>query len=116
MNQQRFLKVTGQKIRSIRKTRNVSQEKLAELASLHPTYISDIENGKVNASISSYFLIAKALNMPLSELVNLPAGKADQNMENEIAELIGLLRNLSRKNQAIFLSAAKGMLKGFGDK
>ncbi len=54
--------------------------------------------------------------MPLSELVNLPAGKADQNMENEIAELIGLLRNLTRKNQAIFLSAAKGMLKGFEDK
>jgi transcriptional regulator with XRE-family HTH domain len=111
-----IIKLIGQKIRATRKTKNLSQEKLAELAGLHPTYISDIENGKVNASLSSYLVIAKALKMPLSELVALPSGKADQRIENQIAELLALLRSLNKKDQALFLSAAKGMLSGIKDK
>lgn len=92
--------------------KRISQEKLAELAGLHPTYISDIENGKVNASISSYYSIANALNMPLSELVTLPASKADMKAEVELTELLSLFRSLGRKKQAIFLSAAKGLISG----
>ncbi|MCS4433824.1 helix-turn-helix domain-containing protein [Aquiflexum gelatinilyticum] len=55
----------GEKVKAIRKSQNVSQEKLAELAELDRTYISDIENGKRNVSIETVFKIAKALNSPL---------------------------------------------------
>ncbi|MCR9016973.1 helix-turn-helix domain-containing protein [Aquiflexum gelatinilyticum] len=55
----------GEKVRAIRKSQNVSQEKLAELAELDRTYISDIENGKRNVSIETVFKIAKALNSPM---------------------------------------------------
>lgn len=58
-------KAYGEKVRSIRKNQNVSQEKLAELAELDRTYISDIENGKRNVSIETVFKIAKALNTPM---------------------------------------------------
>jgi transcriptional regulator with XRE-family HTH domain len=58
-------KAYGEKVRSIRKSQNVSQEKLAELAELDRTYISDIENGKRNVSIETVFKIAKALNTPM---------------------------------------------------
>ena len=52
----------GEKVKAIRKSQNVSQEKLAELAELDRTYISDIENGKRNVSIETVFKIAKALD------------------------------------------------------
>lgn len=55
----------GEKVKSIRKSQKVSQEKLAELAELDRTYISDIENGKRNVSIETVYKIAKALNTPM---------------------------------------------------
>lgn len=58
-------KAYGEKVRSIRKSQNISQEKLAELAELDRTYISDIENGKRNVSIETVFKIAQALNTPI---------------------------------------------------
>ncbi|MCH7413112.1 helix-turn-helix transcriptional regulator [Belliella sp. R4-6] len=55
----------GDKVKAIRKKQNVSQEKLAELADLDRTYISDIENGKRNVSIETVFKIANALDKPM---------------------------------------------------
>jgi transcriptional regulator with XRE-family HTH domain len=55
----------GEKVKAIRKSQDVSQEKLAELAELDRTYISDIENGKRNVSIETVFKIAKALDKPM---------------------------------------------------
>ena len=55
----------GEKVKAIRKSQKVSQEKLAELAELDRTYISDIENGKRNVSIETVFKIAKALDKPM---------------------------------------------------
>ncbi|UJP66703.1 helix-turn-helix domain-containing protein [Mongoliitalea daihaiensis] len=55
----------GKKVKAVRKSQNVSQEKLAELAELDRTYISDIENGKRNVSIETVLKIAKALDKPM---------------------------------------------------
>ncbi len=60
MNVKKYLKFIGEKIRNIRKKKKFSQKRLAELSELHPTYISDIEHGKVNASIYSFYKIANA--------------------------------------------------------
>lgn len=57
----------GNKVRQIRKDKGVSQEKLAELAELDRTYISDIENGKRNVSIETIFKIADALKISVIE-------------------------------------------------
>ncbi len=48
----------------------ISQEKFAELADLHRTYISDIELGKVDIGLSVASKIAKALKTKLSRLMN----------------------------------------------
>tara|TARA_R110000850_G_scaffold83886_7_gene179983 strand:+ start:4434 stop:4640 length:207 start_codon:yes stop_codon:yes gene_type:complete len=60
----------GKKVRAIRTSKKVSQEKLAELADLDRTYVSDIENGKRNVSIETIFKIGKALNSPVNEFFN----------------------------------------------
>ncbi len=110
MDMKKFLKIIGDKIRAIRKSKRMSQEKLAELSRLHPTYISNIENGKVNASIFTYYMIANALGIPLSELIGLTGDRVDTEIEMVIADLLSSIRRLSKKKQAVFLSASKGLL------
>lgn len=61
-------KVLGQRIRNYRTSKGLSQEKLAELAGCHPTYIGQIERGEKNATIESIEKIAAALNISLSNL------------------------------------------------
>ena len=58
----------GQRIRNYRTRKNLSQEKLAELAGCHPTYIGQLERGEKNATLESIEKIALALNIPLSQL------------------------------------------------
>ncbi len=61
-------KVLGQRIRNYRNEQGLSQEKLAELAGCHPTYIGQIERGEKNATIESIAKIASALHVSLSKL------------------------------------------------
>lgn len=112
MDTKTFLKISGERIRAVRKSHKMSQEKLAELSGLHPTYISDIENGKSNASIYSFYSIADALNIPLSELLNISSNKASRKTDAELLALLSLVKGLDKKRQRIFLSAAKGLISG----
>ena len=48
-----------------------SQEKFAENAGVHPTYVSAIESGKVSVGIKVANKLAKALDMRLSALIRL---------------------------------------------
>ncbi len=63
-----IVKILGQRIRNYRTSKGLSQEKLAELCSCHPTYIGQIERGEKNATIESIEKISVALNVSLSEL------------------------------------------------
>lgn len=58
----------GRAIRKLRRERNISQEKLADLCTLHRTYISDVELGKRNVSLENISRIACALNVSITEL------------------------------------------------
>ena len=59
----------GQAIRNERAKLRLSQEKFAERAKVHRTYISSIELGKVSIGIEIAQSLASALGMKLSELV-----------------------------------------------
>jgi transcriptional regulator with XRE-family HTH domain len=59
----------GLAVRRIRRQRHWSQEQLAAEALLHRTYISDIERGVRNASLTSLVRIADALEVKLSRLI-----------------------------------------------
>jgi transcriptional regulator with XRE-family HTH domain len=48
-------------VRQRRKLLGISQERFAELADLHRTYVSQIERGKKSPSLRALFNIAKAL-------------------------------------------------------
>lgn len=112
MDSNTFLNIVGERIRAIRKSKKMSQERLAELSGVHPTYISDVERGKVNASIYSCFLITKALGVSLAEVVNTPIGKGNKEFEKEMAVVSGLIREMDKKKQELILSAVRGMISG----
>lgn len=60
----------GKQVRKIRLAKNLSQEKLADLAGLHWTYISGIERGIRNISLKNIVKISKALELKLKNLLD----------------------------------------------
>ena len=64
-----FRKEFGLITRKRRHKLGISQEKLAERANIHRTYVSSIELGKVDVGISVAWKIAKALGLPLNKLI-----------------------------------------------
>jgi transcriptional regulator with XRE-family HTH domain len=62
-------RIVGEKIRAYRKQAQVSQERLAEAASLNPKYVSEVECGNVNISLDALVRIAKALEIRVRDLV-----------------------------------------------
>jgi transcriptional regulator with XRE-family HTH domain len=59
----------GENIRKFRKKCGLTQEKLAEKASLHSVYISQVERAQRAITIDALLRIAKALRVKLSDLV-----------------------------------------------
>ena len=62
-------KLFGVAVRRRRMSAGFSQEKLAERAGLHPTYVSMIERGERNPTLDVSARIAKALKITLPALL-----------------------------------------------
>lgn len=60
----------GETVRKFRIARGLSQEKLAERANIHRTYIGDVERGLRNIALVNMHRIASALGVPLSSLIS----------------------------------------------
>lgn len=58
----------GLQLKKLRLERELSQEQLGMIAGLDRTYISGIERGVRNVSLTNIFRIAQALNVPTAEL------------------------------------------------
>jgi transcriptional regulator with XRE-family HTH domain len=59
----------GQRLREVRQGRSISQEKLAELAGLHRTYVSSVERGERNISLINIESLARALDVKMADLM-----------------------------------------------
>jgi len=107
-----LLKLLGARIKALRKDKDLSQERLAELAGLHPVFISKVETGKVKASICSYHSIAKALDMSLAGLIELPG--EGESWNSDMIVLFQSAKKLNTDKQIVFVEAVKGVLNGLG--
>lgn len=58
----------GKAIRRRRRDLDMTQEKLAELAELHRTYISNLERGEANPTLDIINRLAKALDISIAQL------------------------------------------------
>lgn len=59
----------GERVKTARKSKGLSQEELAARASLHRTYIGMIERGEKNITLININKIATALEMPINKLM-----------------------------------------------
>lgn len=60
----------GAEIRRRRLSLGLTQEKLAERARLHPTYVGAIERGERNLSLQNIVRLARALRTPPGALLH----------------------------------------------
>lgn len=58
----------GSAVRKLRRERDISQERLADMCCLHRTYISDVELGKRNISLENIAKMASAFGISIAEL------------------------------------------------
>lgn len=82
-NNDSVLTALGQDVRKTREIEQLTQEKLAEFASLDPTYISAIERGLRNPGIKNVAKIAKALGITTSELCKVVEARARDPRKNQ---------------------------------
>lgn len=68
MKDNEYLKSFAQKVRTLREAKGISQEKLAERADLHRTYIGMVERLERNPSLVCIHKIANGLGVHVSEL------------------------------------------------
>ena len=61
------LAIIGSRLVSLRKAKGISQTKLAELTKLDRTYISRIERGKQNMTMTTLIFICDCLCVTLKE-------------------------------------------------
>lgn len=59
----------AQNLRRLRQASSLSQEAFADEAGLHRTYVSDLERGKRNPTTTVMDKVARALNVPIGDLL-----------------------------------------------
>lgn len=60
----------GKKVRALRLERGLTQEGLAELASLHRNYVGSVERGERNVSLDNINALAVALEVTPAHLLD----------------------------------------------
>jgi transcriptional regulator with XRE-family HTH domain len=61
----------GKRMKTLRKSKKWTQEKLGERAEINYKFLGEIERGKQNPSITTLIKIAEALDIKLIEFLNL---------------------------------------------
>jgi transcriptional regulator with XRE-family HTH domain len=110
MDKLNFQLIVGTQIKLLRKAQGISQEKLAELAEVHHTYISNIERGRVSASAFSFYRISQALGVNFADLFVTLDSECNSDFENDLVGVMGRIRQMDDVQRGLYLAAIKGML------
>jgi transcriptional regulator with XRE-family HTH domain len=70
MDKFELAKTIGNRIKSIRISKGISQQQLAADCNFEKSNISRIEAGRTNITVYTLFVISKALNVSIQELLN----------------------------------------------
>lgn len=102
----------GAPLRALRKERGYTQEQLAELTKLSTRHIAGIEKGEANPSFEVLYTITSALGTSFDVIFN----PADEQVEVEIQEIVGLYRACPEQGQKVILAVIRAMVKELTDK
>jgi transcriptional regulator with XRE-family HTH domain len=87
-----LLSIIGARIRSLRKSKGWSQEKLAEQADLNASYVGKIERGEKNTTFKSLEKVASALGISMIELFKYTEPVENVNDKDIFAAIINMLQ------------------------
>lgn len=108
-------KQMGIRIRAIRNAKGLTQQKLADIASLDYRYIGALERGERNFSIDTLEKVITALNVSISELMYSKEQVAkDETVRQEaIDEYVALTSKLDEKQIGILRRVSKEVSRAF---
>ncbi len=75
LRNEKLIQAFGQLVREARQAQGLTMEGLADLAGIDYRQIARVEHGKANTSISTAYQIAKALGVPIGELMVFEYGE-----------------------------------------
>lgn len=97
----------AERIKHARLSMGLSQGKLAELSGLAQSTISYIESGGKKPNIETITILAKALDLPPSYL--LDKEQLDNSLTPDMAELVRHASMLSKERVHLLIQLAKGL-------
>lgn len=104
----RSLNKIGSRLRTIRKQRGLTQEKLGELAGVHYSYIGQVERGDKVPSLKTLHKLARALDTDLNYfLEEQETYYAPSDVDKEIGRLV---KNRPPAEQQLILEIVKLIL------
>ena len=99
----------GEKLKLFRKKKGLTLKELNKLTDISISFISDIENNRRNPSIDNLKIIAKALDVQVSQLLdegnsslpqkNIPIDDKLDELEEDMKILFSKVKKLSKKDR-----------------
>lgn len=76
-----FHRVVADRVRTVRVWRNLTQEQLAHAAGVSPRSVTGVESGRTGVLLDKLFLLARALDVSVADLVRELDASASQSGE-----------------------------------
>ena len=89
---QQIMRLTADRIRHLRRQRDMSQEELALRAGINTVYFGQIERGQKCPTVDTLYKIASGLGVSLSDLLRFDAAVSDS--ENTSAHVERLMKRI----------------------
>lgn len=96
----------GRRIQTIRNRRHMTQQTLAEISNLSVPYISHIENGRKNVSLSALVRIAAALEVTVDQLL---VGNQLQDQDSLHIEIQDIFSDCTLREQRMLVAVAEAV-------
>lgn len=87
----------GARIKTIRKKKGLTQEKLAEAVSCNTSHISNIENNYTKVSLNVLLAIANVLGTTIDSLIGEQYDEPSKGIEHDIIEKVRKFGNEKKK-------------------
>ena len=99
-------KLLGNRIKSLRVHKGLSQDKLGEFAGLNGKYLGEVERGNSNISITNLSKISDVLDVPFLSLLNTEHEQDRAELVKELHQMIdgaddGQLKTIYRVLEAV---------------
>lgn len=101
----------GDRLRKLRYSMDLTQEKLGEKADLHYSYIGQVERGDKTPSLKSLIKIADALDISVEELIREETEESQENNQYKINKIQQILAGRSAKELDMIYNVIRELLR-----